>query len=134
MTQAEPQTAFDALGRAFEQAYDSADANALAKLFTEDAVLMPPAGPSLQGREAISGYYDGLFQQFGATRLRIAADEVVVVGELTLARGTWTATRSDGPGGPLRLEGKYMNLSRAQPDGSLRLHRHIVNMAPPPQG
>jgi uncharacterized protein (TIGR02246 family) len=131
MSQTHTATAFDSLRRAFEAAYNNADADALGQLFTEDAVLMPPEGPNPEGRGAISEHYRDWWQRIGPATLSITTDEVRQVGDLTLGRGAWKATRSAGSEGPAAVGGKYLNLSVTQPDGSLKLFRHIVNMAPP---
>jgi uncharacterized protein (TIGR02246 family) len=42
---------------AFEQAYASGDAEGLANFYTDDAMLMPPDGQTIVGKEAITAYY-----------------------------------------------------------------------------
>src|SRR5215469_17604426 len=50
-----------ALAKNFEEAWNNNDADALAALFTKDAVLIEESGP-VYGREAIKKHYADLFQ------------------------------------------------------------------------
>jgi hypothetical protein len=53
--------------RQFQEAWNRGDAVALANMFTDDAVLMPPDGPRVAGRGAIQEFYE---REFGATRMQ----------------------------------------------------------------
>lgn len=48
---------------AYTKAVLAGDAPAVAMLYAEDAVEMPPNRPLIKGRAAIQQYYDGLFKQ-----------------------------------------------------------------------
>ena len=51
-----------ALSRKTDEAYNNGDAAALAKLYTEDALLLTNTGP-IYGREAIEKHFTELFQK-----------------------------------------------------------------------
>ena len=50
-----------ALAKKFEDAWNSNDADALAALYTKDAVVIENSGP-VYGRDAIKKHYEDLFQ------------------------------------------------------------------------
>lgn len=133
MTRAQTATAYDKLRRDFEVQHNAQNSAALGKLFTEDAELMPPDGPVLTGRDAIAGHYQGWFDRF-ATKLTITVDESMDVGDLALGRGTYQLTLTPRTGGDaITINGKWMNLSQPQSDGSVQICRHIWNAPTPPQ-
>lgn len=73
----------------FVSAWNAADQATLAPLVAEDAVLMQPDGPPVEGRDAILAVmavgYDPALMQQSAT-----VDEVVILGDYAYGRGTWT--------------------------------------------
>jgi len=134
MAQTQTATAFDGLRRAYEAAYNAEDTAALGELFTEDAKLMPPNGPVVEGRAGVVAFYQAWFDQF-TTNISIGTDETLGLGDLAVGRGTFTAKLTPKAGGDtMTLEGKYMNLSQPQADGSLKLCRHIWNLPMPEPG
>lgn len=132
MGQAEIAAAVDNLRQAFEVAYNAANAEGVGALFTDDTIVMPPDAPDLHGRAAVVTYYQNWFDQFEPS-LSVTTGEVKTVGDLSIGRGTWKAKLTPKAGGDaLELGGKYMNLLQSQPDGSVKIVRHIWNMPPPP--
>lgn len=68
-----------------EAAFNARDPAALAALYTEDAVLMPPNDLPVQGSEAIQSWFDQALPRLGAVRLgptvtRVGGDLAVQVG------------------------------------------------------
>ncbi len=124
------ETAREDTARAFEAAYNAGDAPALARLFTEDAILIPPDAPVCIGRGPIASYYEDVFERTMET-LAISTDEVQTSGGWAFARGTFSAT-GKGPGGlPRMVEGKWLSIFAVMPDGTMKLARHIWNLPPP---
>ncbi len=117
--------------RAFEAAYNAGDAPALARLFTEDGILIPPDAPVCIGRGPIASYYEDVFERSMET-LAISTDEVQTTGGAwAFARGTFSIT-GKGPGGqPVMIEGKWLSISEVMPDGTTKIARHIWNLPPP---
>ena len=109
-------------------AFNAADSAALAKSYTEDAVLMPAGVPIAVGREAIQSFNQRLFDQ-SAARQSITTEECVVLGDWAFARGTFTAEISPKAAGEGQaLSGKWVNLFALQPDGAWKIARHIWNV------
>ena len=86
-----------AVNRRFEDAARKGDLDALAALYTPDAIALPPDSPMATGRESIKQMWGGIAQQIGlkdvqlnTLDLELAGDTAYEVGEavLTVASGT----------------------------------------------
>jgi uncharacterized protein (TIGR02246 family) len=75
----------------YEQGLNTGDAGAVAKLYTEDAVLLAPENPSAVGIQAIEQSYVGTFQ---AIRLNIAFQ----VAEVQTLSSEWALLRTNSTG------------------------------------
>jgi uncharacterized protein (TIGR02246 family) len=111
----------------FVVAWNAGNDATLGTLVAEDAVLMEPDSPAIEGRDAIlatmaEGYDIALMQQSATT------DEVIVMGDYAYARGTWNldltsaATEDMGP-----ENGKWSTLFRRGPDGAWQIWRWMWN-------
>jgi ketosteroid isomerase-like protein len=110
----------------FVSLWNAGDAAALGSQIAEDAVLMQPDGPPLEGRtaivEAISGGYDITMFQQSAT-----ADEILSLGDYAYARGTWTLNpTAAGEDAPV-MNGKWSAVYTAGPDGAWQVWRWMWN-------
>lgn len=111
----------------FVSLWNAGDAASLGSLIAEDAVLMQPDGPPLEGRaaimEAVSGSYDVAMFQQSAT-----ADEILALGDYAYGRGTWTLnpTAAAGEGAPTP-SGKWSAVYKAGPDGAWQVWRWMWN-------
>src|SRR5919107_1575424 len=92
---------------AYVKASLAADAKAIAALYTEDAVEMPPNQPMVKGRSAIEQYYTKQFggsaklQSFTLTKIESSAS-----GDIGYEVGTYRQTITDGQH-PMNEAGKY---------------------------
>ena len=125
--EANDMAALDGLRGEFIAAYNAGDASILASLFTEDGVVMPPNSSAANGKEAVQSFYAVHFEQFTGT-LAVSSEEHEVAGDWAFERGSYTVTLTPKAGGtPTDDEGKYLLISRRQPDASWRIARHIWN-------
>jgi uncharacterized protein (TIGR02246 family) len=95
------------IGRRLEAAFNARDPAALAALYTEDAVLMPPSEPMVQGRRAIRLWFDQTLPRLGMIRLWPATTSAE--RELAVQVGRFEMTPSavsDSPGS--EHAGKYV--------------------------
>jgi uncharacterized protein (TIGR02246 family) len=119
----------DALNRLQKQV-DSAiiagDTERYLTLITNDAVLMPPNGPAINGRDAIGSWNRAMSSQFRIQDYASRDDEIVVAGDWAFRRATadWTLTPTAG-GPPIRDVVKFMIIYRRQQDGSWKVARDI---------
>ncbi len=118
---------------AFAEAMLAGDWAAVAALFTEDAVFMPPNGPAVEGRTAIQASLEPLppFAQFEATIVQIDGR-----GNLAFVRATYSETYTvEGTPEPIHNTGKYVEIWRKQPDGKWLIAVEIWNSdLPLPEG
>jgi uncharacterized protein (TIGR02246 family) len=100
----------------YVQAMLARDLNAWTGLWIEDAVMMPPNSPALEGREAI-------IQDFmaGPTPTEFVLDVLYIdcAGDVAYVRGTYSITMTaPGVPDPVRDYGKYLSIFRKQPDAT----------------
>jgi uncharacterized protein (TIGR02246 family) len=113
----------------FEEAFNAADAEGIAALYTADAVLMAPNYERIRGRRAIQGLWQRFFDA-GVSDFDINTVELDVGERRASEYGTFSLTAPDGKGGRLTSTGKYIVLWRRDRDGVWRLHRDIWNNDP----
>jgi len=94
----------DAGNRKFEAAVAKGDAAEIAKLYAQDAEILPPNSPPVKGREGIQKEFAGLVSAFKKITLKTV--EVYPMGNLALEVGSWKLEDASGKG----PEGKYMVL------------------------
>ncbi len=113
-----------AQGRAWKAALLAGDAGALAAMYCEDAVLMVPNQPSVEGRSAIREFFAG-FPKVSSCELKSL--EVQGRGDLAFAHGAYKMTLVIPGMDPVHDEGKYVEIWRRDADGTWRILRDIVN-------
>lgn len=124
--------ALQELGKSYARAVLAGDADAVAALYTDDAVEMPPGAPERVGREAIRAGYQG-----GGETTEFTMIPLQIEGRADLAydRGGWSWTGvMPGTTEPRTEVGKYLAIARRQADGSWRWTAAIWNSDAPPPG
>jgi uncharacterized protein (TIGR02246 family) len=107
----------------FEGAADKKDATAIATLYTEDAKLLPPGSPMIQGRQNIQQFWKSFFDA-GASDGRLTTVEVNSTGDVAYEVGAFEANMP----GAGRSHGKYVVIWKRQPDGTIRMAVDIFNI------
>ncbi len=126
MDMAQVRQTVEAADAKFSEAFNAGDAAALAAMYTEDAIVMPPNHESVQGTNAIEQVFSG-FISMGATNLTLTADDVMGAGDLVIETGKYSLAL---PGG-LQDSGKYLVVWKKAADGSWKPHRDIWNSSMP---
>ena len=106
--------ALQAVDQAWEKAYNSADAEALASLYDEKAVLMPPGAQAAHGRAAIRAFLAGdaaASKKAGVTFHLGPHPDGGVNGNMGWCSGTYTATDKSGK---VVDTGKYLSVSKKE--------------------
>ena len=96
----------------YEQAWVAGDADTVASLFTEDAILWPVSGGSFEGRDAIREAVGADAQPQSA---EISSTHTERVGDLVFDVGTFSITLPEAQGGA--MEGEYAVLAEETDDG-----------------
>ena len=79
--------------------FAAADSEGLDSLYAEDALVMPPNAPALNGRAAIKAYYGGMVSQAKAAHISLKQGQVTgsdVSGDMGWISGTFTVQDSTG--------------------------------------
>ncbi len=99
------------------------DWDALAALYTEDAVVMPPNQELVIGRSAIRD----LFSPLTISDFSLETVEMEGRGDLVFARGIYSWTVAVGENEPVADHGKWLTIWRKQADGTWLLSQDIWN-------
>lgn len=110
---------------AYVQAMRNGDMRTVAAFYTEDAILMPPNQPSVEGRDAIRTWLETFptLTEFNMVDLKIygCGDLAYVVGKVTMALAP------EGTPEPIQDALKFIEVRRKQEDGSWLIAEDIFN-------
>ncbi len=121
----------ETLRTAFASAYTTGNAEAVGRLYTDDAISQTNMQPSVTGRAAIVEQLKGTFSQFNVN-VDLTADETHTLGDAGWERGHYTMRMAPKTGGgPMLIEGRYMIVLAKTADG-WRVTRDMDNLTAPP--
>ena len=113
----------------FSEAIARGDAQAIAKLYTEDAILLPERGELVKGRQAIGEFWktamDGGVKSVTVTTLDVGGS-----GDLAHEVGTVLLTLQAEGRPPATASAKFVVVWKREADG-WKIHRDIWNDPPP---
>lgn len=116
------------------QAFASKDADKVAAFYTEDASLLLPDSPVINGRSAIAAAFKPMLGDknfslaFASTRVQVAKSS-----DLAYSEGTFTMTVTAPKSKKVLTEkGKYVTVFQKQSDGSWLAVSDILNEDAPP--
>jgi uncharacterized protein (TIGR02246 family) len=115
----------------FAEAYNRGDVAAVAGMYTDDAVLLPPNFQMLEGRRAIQDFWGGA-RQMGIRDLALETVRVDERGDAAWEIGAYTLKIQPEGGQPTEDTGKYLVVWKRTSDGSWRLAVDIWNTNSPP--
>jgi len=116
-----------AVNQRFEEAFKALDAQAMAGLYAEDGMVLPPGGEPQTGRIQIQEFWATVIAG-GATGGDLETDEVFGADSLAIERGGYTIA---GPGGVTVDRGKYIVIWKRH-NGGWQLFRDLWNSSTPP--
>ncbi len=123
--------AIEAINRRDVQFALANDAAMMMSQWTDDFVLLPPAGPILRGRSVIAEAFRGV-ESPGIVEYVLDIQEVKVLGDHAFQWGTYHyRVRPRAGGEAVRTGGKLMRILRRQPEGCWKIHRSIVTVDAP---
>ena len=118
--------ALPAVYEAFIDAFARRDSSALAALYTVDSQVFPPGSDIISGYDAISGYFDALFE-LGVKRCSFDTFEIEEHGNIAFETGR-VALYAEGDVEIDTL--KYMVIWKCE-GGNWLVHRDILNSDKP---
>jgi uncharacterized protein (TIGR02246 family) len=99
--------------------------DALVRLYTDDAVFMPPHQPAVNGRTALRSWLDAFPK---VTKFAFEIDAIDGREDLAYVRGRYSMTlHPDGAPGPIDDAGKFVEIRKKQADGSWPIAADIFN-------
>ena len=103
------------------------DANAFAKLFTDDAVIMPTNRTNIVGTSAIKKWEQAFNEEYHV-ETELEPEEIVLLGNWAYVRLRVRGILTPRQGGdPVRVNGKELAVLQRQPDGNWRVSRLMGN-------
>ena len=107
------------------------DAARMMSQWTDDFVLLPPAGPIMRGRSVIAEAFREV-ESPEIVESVLDIQEVKVLGDHAFQWGTYRyGVRLPAGGQTVRTSGKLMRILQRQPDGSWKIHRSIATVDAP---
>lgn len=116
----------EAAGRRWEEIYETRDPAALAALYTEDALVLPPGGEIIEGRDALTAWLRGAMAS-GAAAITTETVDIEVAGRLGFRVATY---RVFGAGREILDRGKALEVWKLV-DGRWQVYRDIWNSSAP---
>ena len=112
----------------WEEAFATGDGAKVAEMaFTEDARLLPPGEPMVEGREAIAQYWQAGFDA-GVEDLQLDLISVEMVGDDTMIEtGTWAVTVPTEDGATMQVGGESLVIWKREADGVWRMSQDMWN-------
>ena len=107
-------------------AFAAGDAEALADLYTDDAIFVNAAGQFMEGRQALMAYFQAGFEQ-PPLEIVIEPSETEIQNDSGYQLGAFTVTSEEGE---IVVQGYYL-LTLNRVDGEWKIHRHVANMIVP---
>ena len=99
--------AIKAVSDAYVKATLAADAKAVADLYADDAIEMPPNMPLVKGRTAIQQYYEKQFAAGKIARFSLTHLETRAIGDTGYDVGTYQQNISPATGAAMDDSGKF---------------------------
>jgi uncharacterized protein (TIGR02246 family) len=120
----------EAANARFEQDFGKGDAAALARMYTENATVLPPDSDMLTGRDAIQAFWQGAIQS-GLKNLTLKAVQVDELGAAAAKEiGRFTLEVPAPQNQMAKIEGKYVVVWR-KVGNDWKLDADIWNMNAP---
>ena len=112
----------------WSKAAGAKDLDKTASYYTDDAIILPPNMPTIQGKQQARAMWQGMFSVPGfgggwkATKVEVARS-----GDLGYVTGTYELSETDASGRPMVDKGKYLEIWKKQADGSWKCVADMFN-------
>ena len=107
--------------QAFSRALERGDAEAMAAQYVDDAVLVPPGGRMIAGRDSIRAFWAPRNPDFRTLAHSLTTDRLEVVGDAAVEVGTWRQEGQVSGQQPRESAGRYLVVWRRQQDGAWKM-------------
>lgn len=115
--------AIDAANARFVERIGAGDVPGAMSVYTDDAMILPPDHPPVEGRPSIEEFWAGAVQSLGIASVDLESVELEIVGDTAYEVGRYSIHGAEGA-----LDGgSYLVVWRRSGDGTWRWHRDIWN-------
>ncbi len=111
---------------AWDQAFNAADAEAVAAAYTQDALFLPATHDVISGPEGVADFFTAVFDM-GVSGHKLDLIEARDEGDAVVAAANWTANGKDAEGADQPWSGLATTVFERQDDGELKLVVHTFN-------
>jgi ketosteroid isomerase-like protein len=111
---------------AWDAAFNKTDAKAIAALYADDAILLPPTHNVIKGPAGVEKFFSGVLAM-GATGHKLELIEAHGDGNLLFGAAKWSANGKDANGKDQPWGGLTTGIFERQSDGSLKIKLHTFN-------
>ncbi|ODR88528.1 hypothetical protein A8M32_25545 [Sinorhizobium alkalisoli] len=113
----------------FTKAFNTKDAAAVAAHYAEDAAILPPDSPRVDGRDKIQQFWQGAIDG-GVSDLALEAVEISESGDFAFEVGKFSLKAPGKDANSVDQAGKYIVIWKKGADGAWHLYRDIWNADP----
>ena len=106
---------------AFSRALERGDAEGMSAQYVDDAMLVPPNGRLVEGREAILVFWTPRNPEFRTLEHSLTTDRLDVTGDVAVEVGTWHQRSQLRDEDPREAAGRYVVVWRRLADGSWKM-------------
>jgi len=110
----------------WSKAAGAMDLDKTASYYSDDALVLPPNMPTIQGKQGARAMWQDMFSVLGfGGGWKVSKVEVARSGDLAYVTGTYELTETGPTGKPRTDKGKYLEVWKKQADGNWKC---IVDM------
>ena len=122
------------LDEAWARAANANDLEAMASLYAPDAVMYPPDGDEVRGRDAIREHYRGMFTGFTVSDAKFFNTRYETRGDISSGWGRWSITLTPkASGDAVAVQGRFTAVAKKTGGKWLYIADHASTPpAPPP--
>src|ERR1043165_2989110 len=103
----------------WSKAAGAKDVDKTASYYSDDALVLPPNMPAINGKQGARAMWQGMFSVSGfGGGWKASKVEVARSGDLAYVTGTYELSETDAKGKPMTDKGKYLEVWKKQGDGT----------------
>lgn len=106
------------------------NADALATIYAEDAVMLPPGAPPIEGKTKIRSLFAGQFAKLEAT-YNFSTQELVIADNWAYRWGNYEISAETAEGKKVEAKDKFIEIWKRGADGEWLISRDIWNRTEP---
>jgi ketosteroid isomerase-like protein len=118
-THSADETTLKNLDAEWSKAAGARDVDKTASYYTDDALILPPNMPTINGKQGARAMWQGMFSVPGfGGGWKASKVEVARSGDWAYVTGTYELSETDAKGKPMTDKGKYLEVWKKQGDGT----------------